>query len=150
MMHKRSKAKYGNVKNIPDMYKFYKAKYPKTKVTLKQYRMIIEEMNQHITSYMLEEAGEFKMPFGMGIIRVKKKPQNLKNLSLDYKYFRETGEKLYHLNEHSDGYESRFFWDKYAYGVRLKNKTKYSFIFSRTNKRLLARLIKEHNKDYFE
>lgn len=83
MTHKRGKGKYDNIKNIPDMYEFYKQKYPSSKVTLKQYRTVIEKFNKHVADYLLEDAGSFKMPFGMGVIRIRKKAQDLKNLNLD-------------------------------------------------------------------
>ena len=40
-----------------------------------------------------------------------------------------------------------FFWTK---PYRVKNKFVYRLVFTRTNKRYLAKAIKENKKDYFE
>lgn len=55
------------------------------------------------------------MPYGLGLIQVVKyRPKSLtqKSLSVDYKASKEYDKKIYHLNEHSDGYKFRLYWSK--------------------------------------
>lgn len=55
------------------------------------------------------------MPYGLGFIQVVKyRPKSLtsKSLSVDYKASKEYDKKIYHLNEHSDGYKFRLYWSK--------------------------------------
>ena len=55
------------------------------------------------------------MPYGLGLIQiVKYRPKSLtpKSLSVDYKASKEYDKKIYHLNEHSDGYKFRLYWSK--------------------------------------
>ena len=55
------------------------------------------------------------MPHGLGYVCVVKyKPKSYTNgsLSVDYKSSKEFGKRIYHLNEHSDGYKYRLYWSK--------------------------------------
>ena len=55
------------------------------------------------------------------------------------------GKVIYHLNEHTNGVKYRFFWSRR--NVLLENKILYTLVFSRANKRHLAKLIK-NNVEY--
>jgi hypothetical protein len=55
------------------------------------------------------------MPCGLGYLQIGKyKPKELssKSLSIDYKASKEYDKKIYHLNEHSNGYKFRLYWSK--------------------------------------
>ena len=93
-----------------DMYKTMGAEVP-----YKLYTAILHAMCQIILEHVLERSEGFKMPYGLGFIQVGKYlPKQLtpKSLSIDYKATREYGKKIYHLNEHSDGYKYRLYWSK--------------------------------------
>lgn len=88
------------------------------------------------------------MPSGLGLICiVKYKPKTYtdKSLSVDYKSSKEEGKRIYHLNEHSDGYKFRLYWSKQPY--TFADRYKYQLTLTRANKRRLAQLIFNHN-DY--
>lgn len=90
----------------------------------------------------------FKMPSGLGYIRIGKylpKTYTDKSLSVDYKASKEYGKRIYHLNEHCGGYKFRLFWSKQPY--TFSDRYKYQLVFVRANKRRLAQLIFNH-KDY--
>jgi hypothetical protein len=55
---------------------------------------------------------------------------------------------VYHLNDHTDNYYYRFYWDKSTCNVY--NNTAYSFIPARPNKEKLAKILREGGVDYFE
>ena len=103
-----------------------------------------------ILEYVLDRSEGFKMPFGLGFIQVGKyKPKsiNSKSLSVDYKASKECNKKIYHLNEHSDGYKYRLYWSKIP--RTFPDRYKYQLLFVRQNKRKLAQLI-FNKKDYID
>ena len=121
--------------------------------------------NKAISKEMLENAFEYILPFRLGIIRIKKYKAHYKvdeetgkiigNLSPNWKATKELwkdnekakSEKklVYHTNEHSDGYQYKWYFSNYR--SNCINKSAYCFIPSRTNKRELASLIKDEEFD---
>lgn len=90
------------------------------------------------------------MPCGLGyvcVVKYRPKTYTSKSLSVDYKASNEYGKRIYHLNEHSDGYKYRLYWSKLPRTMPVRYK--YSLVFVRTNKRRLAQLIFKHN-DYID
>lgn len=99
-------------------------------------------MCQIIQEIVLEHSEGFKMPYGLGLIQVVKyRPKSLtpKSLSVDYKASKEYDKKIYHLNEHSDGYKFRLYWSKLP--QTFPDRYRYQLGFVRQNKRKLAQLI---------
>ena len=122
------------------------------KVGYKKYRSICEEFNKMIIDEILLNAKEFKMPYRLGTLRILKKEMNYsvsKNkLKIDWYETNKYKKTIYHLNDHTDGFNYRWFWSKKK--AIIKNKTIYSFQATRTNKRRLATLLKNNKVDYFE
>ena len=119
-------------------------------VDYRLYKRIVEEMCKVILEYLLERSEGFKMPYGLGFIQIgkyKPKQLNSKSLSVDYKASKEYDKKIYHLNEHSDGYKFRLYWSKIP--RTFPDRYKYQLCLVRQNKRKLAQLIfKKH--DYID
>ena len=106
------------------------------------YKRILDEMCTIILEYVLERSEGFKMPYGLGFIQIGKyKPKTLTpdSLSVDYKASKEYDKKIYHLNEHSDGYKYRLYWSKIP--RTFPDRYKYQLSLVRQNKRKLAQLI---------
>lgn len=106
------------------------------------YKRILDEMCQIIQEIVLERSEGFKMPYGLGFIQVVKyRPKSLtpKSLSVDYKASKEYDKKIYHLNEHSDGYKFRLYWSKLP--QTFPDRYRYQLSLVRQNKRKLAQLI---------
>jgi len=106
------------------------------------YKRVLDEMCSIILEYVFERSEGFKMPFGLGFIQIGKyKPKSYtdKSLSVDYKSSKEYGKRIYHLNEHSDGYKFRLYWSKIPRSF--PDRYKYQLILVRENKRRLAQLI---------
>tara|TARA_R100000541_G_scaffold56072_2_gene65294 strand:- start:172 stop:642 length:471 start_codon:yes stop_codon:yes gene_type:complete len=120
-------------------------------IDYKTYRSVIEEFNKKTIEDILLNTGEFKVPHRLGEIRIQKRKMKFDptKMKIDWKATREAGHKVYHLNDHRDNYRYRWYWRKK--NVIVQNKTLYSFIASRANKRELARLLKtDKSIDYFE
>lgn len=107
-----------------------------------QYKLILDTMCKNILEHVLNRSEGFKMPYGLGFIQVgkyKPKAYNEKSLSVDYKASKEYDKRIYHLNEHSDGYKYRLYWSRIP--QTFPDRYKYQLNLVRTNKRLLAQLI---------
>ncbi len=114
------------------------------------YKRILQEMCRIILNAVLNSSDGFKMPFGLGFIQVGKylpKALNNKSLSVDYKASREYDKRIYHLNEHSNGYKYRLYWSKIP--RTFPDRYKYQLCFVRQNKRRLAQLI-FNKQDYLD
>jgi hypothetical protein len=121
-------------------------------VGYKKYRSICENFNKLIIDEILLKAKEFKMPHRLGSLRILKKEMNYsagKNkLKINWQETNKHKKVVYHLNDHTDGFNYRWFWSKK--NAIVKNKTIYSFQATRTNKRRLASLLKGKKVDYYE
>ena len=106
------------------------------------YRAVLDSMCNVILEHVLNRSEGFNMPFGLGFIQVGKyspKDFNSKSLSVDYKASKEYNKRIFHLNEHSDGYKFRLYWSKIP--RTFPDRYKYQLAFVRQNKRKLAQLI---------
>ena len=114
------------------------------------YKRILDEMCRIILDAVLNSSDGFKMPYGLGFMQVGKylpKALNDKSLSVDYKASREYDKRIYHLNEHSNGYKYRLYWSKIP--RTFPDRYKYQLCFVRQNKRRLAQLI-FNKQDYLD
>ena len=106
------------------------------------YCKILSTMCNVILNHVLYNSEGFKMPYGLGFIQVGKyrpKKLNEKSLSIDYKASKEYNKRIFHLNEHSDGYKFRLYWSKVP--QTFPDRYKYQLNLVRQNKRKLAQLI---------
>lgn len=153
----------------PDMYKAFAKENGKNLVSSILYSKILNEFNKDVSKKILENAYEYVLPHKLGILRIKKYKQKVKiddqgnldtsNLSPNWKATKELWAKnaeakkqkkrLFHTNEHSDGYQYK--WHFSNYRSTCVNKSAYCFIPSRTNKRMIASLVKneEFNGDFY-
>ena len=116
--------------------------YKEMPVDYSLYKRILDEMCKVILEHVLEGSEGFKMPYGLGFIQIGKyKPKTLspESLSVDYKSTKEFDKRIYHLNEHSEGYKYRLYWSKIP--RTFPDRYKYQLCLVRQNKRRLAQLI---------
>ena len=114
------------------------------------YIKICSEYYIAVMELLLDRGLSYKIPYGMGNIRVAKRKVNLRTarrIPIDWESTFKYNKKIYCLNEHTDGFRYFFYWSK---PNNYKHKYLYRLVFTRQNKRKLAKLIKEYNKDYFE
>ena len=114
------------------------------------YKRILDAMCKFILKHVLNCSEGFKMPYGLGMIQVGKyRPKNYdsKSLSVDYKASKEYNKRIYHLNEHSDGYKYRLHWSKIP--RTFPDRYRYQLGLVRANKRMLAQLI-FNKQDYID
>jgi len=119
------------------------------------YKAIISSFNKECMRSIVEDGFIFKMPYRIGILRIRKKQNRLDNLKFNYALLNTSNNELKtkHLNEHTNNWYVRFYWAKNK-ECMIKNKSIYSLIPTRDNKRHLAALLKkkgmEQMNKYFE
>ena len=137
-----------------DFYKSYMEYVednPLYQVEYRVFRDIINDYFKYLRDELIENGKEVRLPCRMGTIQiVKHKPKEYtgKSLRIDYAESKKAGKIVYHLNEHSNYYKYRAYWNKQ--NMITPNKTKYQLVMTRDNKRHLAQIIKNHIRDYRE
>lgn len=128
-------------KGIKDIYKYYRSDNYATKeekVTYKDFTEVCYKVNALLAERMLE-GKYFKLPLGLGKFFIKKRRLNFDSLKFDYAHYNKTGQKAFFLNEHSNRFYAKWFWEKIS--CRVAGNSVYSFIPARTNKRALANVM---------
>lgn len=167
-MYKRGKGLYICERGIREAYKLYLSKFnfksqtskfeqasdpKKIALSKKQYKDIWNSIAEEIVTNLVDHSKILKLPFNLGTLKIKKRKMvigalHTKNLlKVDWKHYRETGFKRYHLNENRDNHSYKYEW------LCIKGPTGkniYSFNPLRINKRKLAKTLLTTNKDYFE
>lgn len=153
----RGKNKIQNPLTIKHAYDYYLKDIKlggKYDIDWPTYKKILGMFNKRMMENIINDGYIFNMPYRLGTLRIIKRENRLDNLKPDYGMYNSSdGEyKVRHLNEHTGNYYARFHWMKKNSIVI--NKTIYSFIPSRSNKRNLAALLKEKGLEqlnkYFE
>lgn len=125
---------------IADIYRAFRK--ARKDVEYSRFKRVLDAFNKTIGEDILERSRAFKMPYGLGticIVKYKPKTYTDKSLSVDYKTSKEEGKRIYHLNEHSNGYKYRLFWSKLP--QTFPARYKYQLRLVREKKRHLAQLI---------
>ncbi len=130
---------------LVEFYNRYLKRNPKgsnSYLTKEQFRNIMELHFQLSLSVLIDTGEPMNLPkLGEIIIKKRKNEEGLR--FVDYKKTKELGTVVYHNNNHSNGYYSRFKWNKGR--IYLKHKTLYKFKACRWATRLLAKKIVEEN-----
>ena len=122
---------------------------PLYQVDYKTFRAIINDYFKYLRDQLIEEGKEIRLPCRMGTLAiVKHKPKEYtgKSLRIDYAESKKYGKVIYHLNEITNGFKYRFYWNKK--NMITRNKTKYQLIMTRDNKRHLSHILKNRIRDY--
>ena len=129
--------------SLSHAFKFFKTNNPllcrKHNIDKKLYRDICKDFNKIIVTNVLEGKAE-KLPFGCGMLWIKKFKMNWSKLPIDFKATKEFGKTMFHLNVHSDGWCARWAWIKRNQLVA--NLIFYKFKPTWTNSRTLAAIMK--------
>jgi hypothetical protein len=137
---------------LPDMYEDYisdKEEGSPLHVTYHEYRDIVELFYKEVSNNIINEGRTFHMPFMLGDTYVEKSKLDYNNrLPINWELTSKTGKVIYNLNEHSQGYKYKIKWNKKV--CNFVNNYLYNMIYTRANKRLLAKNIKTKKSDYFE
>lgn len=149
----RGKNKIQSPYVMKDFYEAYKKEVDEGSpydIDYSTFRDLVEAFYKEIADYILE-GGLYILPYNLGEVSVTgKRPKKLdkESLPIDWEETIKHGKQIRHLNEHSNYYKFRFRWSKkYRH---FKNKTQYRLVFTRDNKRKLAKKIKSGDYNYFD
>lgn len=168
----RSSNKYIIDFGIEDIYKSYvKDREEKGRdiIPMPVFRKILKHHNKEVVKNIVEFSDEFRMPYRLGYLRIRKFKQRLKldpdgnlktrHLQPDWQATNALWAKnkeaekekkiIWHTNVHTRGFYYKWYWDKRV--CNIKNSTVYSVVMSRQNKRAISQAIKQNKKlDYYE
>lgn len=135
-------------------------------LTYPQFVSIIKDFNVAIFNLLLYNAFVFRMPFSLGEVSIRKKKVEpyidkegklVNNLPIDYRATKllhdrdpdakEKDIKVYHSNEHSDGYVAKLYYDKPS-SLIFPNKRLYRIQITREMKILLNKIMTSNFKEY--
>jgi len=153
--------------NRIDIHKGYRS-FVDNPVLQSLHSKILNDFNKGVSALILEEAFEYIIPHRIGTIRIKKyKPKLLdkdgnlrkhvlrpnwkatKDLWAKDEEAKKNKTRVFHTNEHSDGYEYK--WHFSNYRSNCSNKSAYCFIPSRNNSRTITALVMDDDfkGDYY-
>lgn len=116
-----------------------------------KYRAIVTDYFKYLQQRLIEEGKMIKLPYRMGNVQVvKSRPKHLdkRSLRIDYQATKQENKLILLLNEHSDFFKYRYWWNKV--NMMVPNKSQYQLVATRANKRRLAQIIKNKELDYQE
>lgn len=116
-----------------------------------KYRAIVTDYFQYLRQKLIEEGKMIKLPYRMGNVQIiKSRPKHLdkRSLRIDYQATKQENKLILLLNEHSDFFKYRYWWNKLD--MMVPNKSQYQLVATRANKRRLAQIIKNKELDYQE
>lgn len=93
--------------------------HPEVELDYSEWEKIIKTYNGMLRDYIVTSGEKVKLPRGLGslVITGKKSHKINKvgdrefvNLSIDWNKSKKVGKKIYHFNNHTDGYRYRWMW----------------------------------------
>jgi hypothetical protein len=125
---------YGN----KDYYKHYlKTRKHQADVDYRTYCLLVSVINKLIMKYLME-GHHIQLP--IGTFKIVRKKVHTGSLQINFHESRKQNKMVYHINPHTNFEYVKFKWVKFKYA---RNLNLYTFIPSRTNKRLLSRMLKD-------
>ena len=169
-MNNSRKGKKNKVKpgfGIRDYYNFYKKRYESKRhsIEYKRYKNIMSDFNQLIIEEIVFKNYEFKLPYRLGILELRKLKPEVKikngkiinrnpidirstmNLWEQDNSAKENKILIRYTNKHTNGYI--FFIKYYKSSAHYKNKSAYTFEIFRKVNNLITKAVKEYNIDTY-
>lgn len=135
-------------RTLGNLYNKYEYKFqPKSKhyLSKKKYLAVAIDVCKEIYNYLIETGNIYKLPSYLGKLQIIKVKTSKDRRKVDYAKTKLYGSVIYHTNRHSDGFHAKLIWRKTGRDALFTGKTFYHFTLTRTNKRSLAKLIKDKN-----
>jgi len=148
MNHKTPKYVTKTAYTIKDMYESYvdyTGENNLSPIGYVTFKLIILDHFEYIKAKLFNGM-EYEMPYRLGILNIMK--SKTRGRSVDFGATRKAGYTIWYTNDHSNGYKYRLHWNTNA--ALTNDIKKYRINFTRYNKRGLAKLIKDQQKDFIE
>lgn len=144
--HNSARSKFAKLDYVTEhtLFKTYKNKY---NISKDVFLLIVKTFFVALNDSILKTGTVYKLPFGTGYFGVMKR-QLLDAKVFDFQHYKETNEKRYLTNNHSEKFVARIKWvtlKGYSGGVPKEFRNVFTFSPVRANKRQLAKLIKTNS-----
>lgn len=140
-----------------ETYNIFIKENPELKLTYKQYDMCIREINHQYVLHCLETGNAVKLPYGLGVLAVNRKKgkktfideKGTKHIciAINWNETNKLKRKVYHFNEHTDGYHCNWYWIKSLSKIRIVSM--WSFKIAKINSQLLKTYCFDSEKKYY-
>ena len=126
-----------------------------TDLSFKKYSDILNISNWMFIEYALKTGKKIYLPFGFGPLVVSKKKLKIYkehegkkyiNLRIDWLKTKKAGKRIYHTNEHTDGFNFKWMW--FSGESKLHMSDLYVFVPSRYVSRAITTYIKNTKESY--
>jgi len=134
-----------------EVFKRFKEKHPEVDLKYTDWCNIVYSFNYGFRDYCLETGRKAKFPYGIGVFCITKfKQPKIKvvdgvshiNMNVDWKKTKEKGFRVFHMNNHTEGFGFRWYW---IFGTqRFFQSEIWSFKPSRVSSRLINHYIKQN------
>lgn len=117
----------------------------KNRLNTSEFSKVINKFNKKLIDRIIFDTFEFKI-YGLGSLGLRKwKPKKFvdgkisEHLSIDWAKTKKYNKRIYHMNEHTDGYKYGFMFTP---SNQFKNINYFEFKMARRNSRYLANILK--------
>lgn len=115
----------------------------KNKISKEEYKLIIKTFFYILAQEMMRTGKIYSLPKSIGTIGIFKFKN--KHKILDYKYYRQTGERRVIKNMHSEGFAAKIHWLQHSLRRVEPTACAFKLVPARSYSRELAKYIKEEN-----
>lgn len=138
-----------------EVYDRFCAAHPNIDLSFEKWKEILYTFNHGFRDHILETGDKCKLPWGLGTFSVSKRKskkfavyegKEYIALAVDWVKTNKLGKKVFHLNNHTDGY--RFKWKWFSIDCRFYLSDIWVFKPSRVSSRKLAEYLKRPNSSY--
>lgn len=110
-------------------------------LTKRQIKQVIYLYNKLLSYWIINKGYTFKLPHRLGSLSINKGQMGYCKLYFDYEQWNKNKVKVYHTNDHSDGWYASIYWDKKT--CKVPNQSYYKFELTRGNNREIAKIMKK-------
>lgn len=138
--HYKADPRYKNVWTITDSYILYKREVGDAALDSKIYVKLLKEIFWELSKDIIRHIKNVKLPHRLGDIGIRKR-KNCRTYTkqrIDFKHFNETGEIIYHCNNHTNKYYFFWNWDNSLSKALFTNKNFYKFTPARGNDKVIG------------
>jgi hypothetical protein len=134
--------------NTMDVYRFFRELHSEKTTVMEIQRDLFKKIHEVYTEVLWEhllKGNKFPIPYTLGKIFIEKRKMRYdpRYLPKDYGHYKKTNktQKIFFLNEHSNGWRVKLKWDKK--GCIVSNKIYYSLSLCRSARKKIADRLRE-------
>jgi hypothetical protein len=153
MSQRKKEYRTNSKENYEIFLKLHKIK--KSQLPFSKYKEILDTCNWMFIEYALRTGMKVTLPFGFGPLAVNKKMlkrfkefegKKYINLRIDWAKTKKAGKRVYHTNEHTDGFNYKWVW--FPNEARFYLSDAYVFNPGRYSSRAISKYLKKPQSEF--